>query len=149
MGRIYAAYGSNINIPQVRRRVGRNASLLGKAWLRDFELCFRGDREKKAVATIVPKEGSAVPVLLWWLTEEAERILDSYEGVANHCYRKETVRLEYGGFWLDDVMVYEMVPGKPLNSPSEQYYQTIVEGYLMQRMPLQILEEARDRSTKK
>ena len=148
MGKIYAAYASNINIPQMRYRVGRNAYLLGKAWLRDFELCFRGDRAKTAVATIAPKDGSAVPVLLWWINEEAERLLNCYEGVPTH-YRQETVRLEYGGFWLDEVMVYEMVPGKPLNSPSEQYYQTIVEGYLMQRMPLQILEEARDRSTKK
>ena len=147
MSKIYAAYGSNINIPQVRRRVGRNASLLGKAWLRGYELSFRGKRDN-AVATIEPKEGSSVPVLLWWINQEAESILNRYEGVPTH-YRQETVRLEYGGLWLDDVMVYVMVPGKPLNSPSEQYYQTIVEGYLMQRMPLQILEEARDRSTKK
>lgn len=147
MSKLYAAYGSNINISQVNNRVGRNnASLVGKAWLRGYELCFRGKKDN-AVATIEPKVGSSVPVLLWWINQEAESILNCYEGVPTH-YRQETVRLEYGGFWLDEVTVYVMVPGKPLNSPSEEYYQTIAEGYQMQMMPLQILEAARDRSTK-
>ena len=148
MSNLYAAYGSNISERQMRKRVGRNAQKVGKAWLVDYRLVFRG-MKNKAVANIEPAEGGRVPIYLWRLNETAEDILDRYEGVANHCYRQETVRVEYGGIWLDDVMVYVMVPGKSLNSPSEQYYQTIVEGYLMQRMPLQILEEARDRSTKK
>ena len=51
----------------------------------DYELQFR------QVATIEPKEGSEVPVLIWELGGQDELSLDRYEGFP-HLYRKERYR---------------------------------------------------------
>ena len=66
MGRkptLYIAYGSNLNLPQMALRCP-TAEVVGKSELKDYELLFRGGR-RGAVATVEPKEGSSVPVLLW------------------------------------------------------------------------------------
>ena len=41
--RYYLAYGSNLNVPQMRRRCP-TATILGTAKLRGWELLFRGSK---------------------------------------------------------------------------------------------------------
>ena len=59
---LYIAYGSNLNMPQMANRCP-TAEVVGASQLKDYELLFRGSRGS-AVATVEPKEGSTVPVLL-------------------------------------------------------------------------------------
>ena len=61
--RLYVAYGSNLNLTQMAFRCP-TAKVVGKGELKDYELLFRGGR-RGAVATVEPKEGSAVPVLIF------------------------------------------------------------------------------------
>ena len=61
--RLYIAYGSNLNLEQMAFRCP-TAKVVGKSELKDYELLFRGGR-RGAVATVEPKEGSTVPVLIW------------------------------------------------------------------------------------
>jgi len=61
--KMYAAYGSNLNFAQMEHRCP-DATFYGAAELKDHELLFRGS-PTSAVATIEPKEGSSVPILLW------------------------------------------------------------------------------------
>ena len=61
--RLYIAYGSNLNRPQMAFRCP-TAKVAGTSELKGYELLFRGGRFG-AVATVEPKEGSSVPVLLW------------------------------------------------------------------------------------
>ena len=60
--KIYVAYGSNTYAPQMNRRCPE-ARLVGTGFLKDYELEFRG------AATVVPKPGAQVPVVLWEITE--------------------------------------------------------------------------------
>ena len=61
--RLYMAYGSNMNLEQMADRC-RTAEVVGKGILKNYELLFRGARHG-AVATVEPREGSSVPVVLW------------------------------------------------------------------------------------
>ena len=54
---LYIAYGSNINLQQMAYRCP-HSRVAGTSEIKDFELEFRG------VATIVPKKGASVPVLI-------------------------------------------------------------------------------------
>ena len=86
---LYIAYGSNINLPQMAFRCP-NSTVIGTAMVKDWELEFRG------VATIVPKKGTEVPVLLWELDPRDIPALNRYEGWP-HLYRQEEIDVEVNG----------------------------------------------------
>ncbi|MEG0689074.1 MAG: gamma-glutamylcyclotransferase family protein, partial [Hungatella sp.] len=76
--RLYIAYGSNLNLPQMGMRCP-TAEVVGTSEIKNCELLFRGGR-RGAVATIEPLEGSSVTVLLWKIKQQDELALDRYEG---------------------------------------------------------------------
>jgi len=135
---IYVAYGSNLNLEQMEWRCPY-AKVLGNAELRDYRLLFRGGNGG-SVATVEPKKGGIVPVLLWDITPRDEEALDRYEGWPR-LYRKETVTVYYEGKPVK-AMVYIMNDGRPLGFPSEHYLQTIIEGYLSAGFDKKTLEQA-------
>ena len=71
--KLYIAYGSNINLEQMAYRCP-TAERVSTGFVENYELEFR------RVATIVPKQDSKVPVLVWELKPEDEKSLDRYEG---------------------------------------------------------------------
>ena len=85
--RLYLAYGSNINLTQMKYRCPAAVPLM-PAELKDYTLAFRGG----GVATILPEKDSFVPCLLWSITPACEQSLDRYEGYPN-LYHKEMVML--------------------------------------------------------
>ena len=87
MKRYYIAYGSNLNIRQMRIRCP-HARVIGTAVINDYELLFKGSRTG-AYLTIEPKEGGEVPVAVWEVTESDEAALDRYEGYPVFYYKKE------------------------------------------------------------
>lgn len=66
--KLYIAYGSNINLEQMAHRCP-SSRVVGTAMIPDYELQFRN------VATIVPRPGAQVPVLLWEIPPRDEKIL--------------------------------------------------------------------------
>lgn len=136
--KIYLAYGSNLNLQQMSRRCPY-ASVLGTTTLEGYELLFRGYHES-AVATVEPKEGSSVPVLLWQTTDFDELCLDRYEGFP-HLYRKENITVEFEGKEVE-AYIYIMNDGRPINSPSCGYYTTIREGYIDCGFDINFLKES-------
>ena len=58
--RLYVAYGSNLNIRQMKYRCP-GAKLYGRGVIEDYALQFKG-QPHGAFATIAPKEGASVPV---------------------------------------------------------------------------------------
>ena len=135
--RIYLAYGSNLHLGQMSRRCP-DAKCLGTAMLLDYQLLFRGGR-RGAVATVEPKKGNQVPVLLWTISPRDERSLDYYEGYP-FLYRKETVTVNLNGK-PTEAMVYIMNDGRPLGGPSDVYYNTILQGYLDNGLDPAFLEQ--------
>lgn len=133
---LYLAYGSNINLEQMQFRCP-TAKRVDTAMLNGYELEFRG------VATIVPKQDSAVPVLLWELEPQDERALDRYEGYPR-LYRKETLEIEVNG-QKREAMAY-LMNGMSIAPPSGTYYEAIRAGCLANGMDTRYLDEAVDRS---
>lgn len=130
---LYAAYGSNINLEQMAYRCP-NSKVAGTAMLKGYELQFRHH------ATIEPDSESEVPVLLWKLDSNDERLLDRYEGFPKY-YRKENITIELDGENVE-AMVYIMNGNRPLESPTMQYYNTIEQGYRENGMDMNYLETA-------
>ena len=135
---IYIAYGSNLNLPQMAFRCP-TAEVVGTSELKDYELLFRGGR-RGAVATVEPKEGSSVPVLLWKIKPKDEEALDRYEGYPR-LYDKQMMEVELEGRTVS-AMVYVMTPGHEFGIPSDYYANVIWEGYETAGFDTQILEDA-------
>lgn len=141
MGRketLYLAYGSNMNQTQMAFRCP-TARVVGIGELKGYELLFRGAR-KGAVATVEPKEGSSVPVLLWKIRQADEEALDRYEGYPR-LYGKEMLQVEVDGKTMS-AMGYVMTPGHELGVPSDGYADIILEGYMQCGLDTRILENA-------
>ena len=136
-GKIYGAYGSNINLEQMQYRCPQ-ARVLGTGWLNGYRLVFRGS----GVASVIPAPGERTPVLLWEITEECEKALDRYEGYPN-LYRKETLTVETAD-GKENAMLY--VINKPYANiprpPWPYYYATIREGYEACNLPIRYLQKA-------
>lgn len=136
-GKLYIAYGSNLNLPQMERRCP-TATVAGKSEIKGYELLFRG------VATVEPKKDGSVPVLLWNIEPWDEMALDRYEGWP-HLYRKEMMEVELDGKAVS-AMVYVMNDGRSLAMPSDFYYQVIEEGYKTAGFDTEVLDAALDRT---
>lgn len=139
-GKLYIAYGSNLNLPQMEIRCPA-ATVKGPGKIKGYELLFRG------VATVEPKAGGSVPVLLWNITPRDEAVLDRYEGWP-HLYRKEMMDVEMEGGTVS-AMVYVMNDGRLLSLPSEYYYSVIEDGYKTSGFDTAVLEQALGRTLEK
>lgn len=133
---LYIAYGSNINLEQMTYRCP-HSKVVGTSEIKDYELEFRG------VATIVPNKGAIVPVLIWELDERDLPVLNRYEGWPR-LYRQETMFFELNGREVEG-MAYLMNYGK-LSPPSQQYYNTILQGYRENGLDEKYLQTALENS---
>ncbi len=136
--KLYIAYGSNLNLAQMADRCP-TARVICSSEMQGWQLLFRGSRTG-AVATVEPKKGYRVPVLVWEITPADEAALDRYEGWP-FLYRKETVRVKINGKTVK-AMVYIMNEGRPPGQPSCYYYSVILEGYKEAGFDIDILRRA-------
>jgi gamma-glutamylcyclotransferase len=86
---LYLAYGSNLDVAQMRRRCPK-AQVLGTATLRNHELAFHGysARWGGSVATIRRRTGGCVNGLVYALTLPDLERLDRCEGVDLDVYER-------------------------------------------------------------
>lgn len=129
--RYYIAYGSNLNIRQMRMRCP-GARIIGTSEILDYQLLFKGSKTGSYL-TIEPKEGSKVPVTAWAVTEKDEEALDRYEGFPAFYYKKELELpikgIRSGKIRRRKVFVYIMHEDRPLGVPSSYYLRTCMDGY--------------------
>lgn len=135
--RLYIAYGSNLNLEQMKHRCP-TAKVAGKGVIEDYELLFRED-VTSAVATVEPLKNSKVPVLIWEIQESDENSLDIYEGYPD-VYRKENIKVNVNGEEIEG-MIY-LMNEKEIGIPSDKYLKTIEEGYKAAGFDLSILMNA-------
>lgn len=136
--RLYVAYGSNLNIRQMKYRCP-GAKLYGTGVIDNYELQFKG-QPHSAFATISPKEGASVPVAVWEISERNEQALDRYEGYPSH-YFKQNVPVQLDGEEVN-AMVYIMNLKMGFGLPSPYYYQTVYEGYNDCELDTDVLDKA-------
>ena len=129
--RYYIAYGSNMNIPQMRMRCP-GARIIGTSVIEDYQLLFKGSKTGSYL-TIEPMEGANVPVVIWEVTETDEKALDRYEGYPNFYYKKEMTLdikgIRTGKVRRRDAFVYIMHEERELGIPSWYYVNTCLDGY--------------------
>ena len=129
--RYYIAYGSNLNIPQMRMRCPE-ARIIGTSVIEGYRLLFKGSKTGSYL-TIEPQEGASVPVAAWAVTEEDEAVLDRYEGFPAFYYKKEMELplkgIKTGKVRRRRVFVYIMHEDRPLGLPSRSYMETCRQGY--------------------
>lgn len=146
--RYYIAYGSNLNITQMRFRCP-NARIVGTSVVPDYELLFKGS-QTGSYLTIEEREGASVPVAVWETTDTDEAALDRYEGYPTFYYKKEMVLpikgIKSGRIRERNVYVYIMHENRKIGMPSIQYIRTCVEGYRAFGFDEKILLDAIEKS---
>ena len=127
LGGLYFAYGSNLNIRQMKKRAP-SARILGASYLFGWRLIFRG------VADIARgTKNDLLPIGIWKLQPEDEEALDIYEGWPK-VYRKVKI---------SGIMTYRMNRGG-FTPPAERYFAAIMQGYNDFGLDLKYLEAAKN-----
>lgn len=146
MKRYYLAYGSNLNVRQMKYRCP-TAKIAGTAVIRDYELLYKGSKTGSYL-TIEKKKGGAVPVAVWEVTAADEHSLDIYEGYPNFYYKKNMkIRLSETGKTVD-AFVYIMHEERSLEIPTPAYVSTCKFGYTIFGFDFKYLDEAYEKSLK-
>ena len=142
--RYYVAYGSNLNVRQMRMRCP-TARIIGTAVIPDYRLMFKGSKTGSYL-TIEPEEGCSVPVAVWEVTPMDEKALDRYEGYPTFYYKKEMelpiTGCRTGRVRQRKVFVYIMHEERELGIPSSLYVSVCAEGYCDFGFDIEYLIEA-------
>ena len=116
---IYAAYGSNLNHQQMRKRCPK-ATFIGVGKIQRHRLVFR------RVADIEPAPSDFVSVGLWDITKECLAALDRYEGFPN-LYDRKTINVNTKEGDVTAIFYFMLATG--YEYPSQHYYDSIRDGY--------------------
>lgn len=144
----YIAYGSNLNMKQMKMRCP-GAEVMGTAALKDWELLFKGSKTGSYL-TIEPMAGSTVPVVVCKITPEDEKALDRYEGYPNFYYKKKfkvlCKSIETGVSKYVNTFAYIMHEERAIGIPTCAYMSACLEGYKSFRFDKSTLMEAYEKS---
>ena len=116
---LYFAYGSNLNLFQMKRRC-KDSVFLKKYELKGYRLNFRS---KYRAADIEKSKNSLVPGALFEISKSDEKKLDIYENYPN-LYKKHYF-YRYG----KKVMTYTMAKKSPFKFPTKRYLNVVKRGY--------------------
>ena len=149
--RYYIAYGSNLNVRQMRMRCP-GARIIGTSEIKDYRLLFKGSMTGSYL-TVEQEDGATVPVAVWSVTEEDEQALDRYEGCPNFYYKKEMTLpikgIRTGKIRKRKVFVYIMHEERSFGIPTSFYMRTCVDGYRYFGFNINALMEAYSYSHRK
>lgn len=144
----YIAYGSNLNVNQMKKRCP-SARIIGISNIQNYELLFKGSKTGYYL-TIEPKVGESVPVAVWETTVEDEKALDCYEGFPVFYDKTEMIlpvkEIQTGKVKNRKGYVYIMNQNRPQGMPSSYYVNTCMEGYLYFGFDTKILKKAIEKS---
>lgn len=92
---LYAAYGSNMHPEQMLQRAP-HSPMTGTGWLHGWRLTFAGEDIgwEGALATVVEDPDSSVFVVLYDVTPEDEKNMDSWEGSEFGIHKKIRLRVD-------------------------------------------------------
>ena len=116
---LYFAYGSNLNLFQMKRRC-KDSVFIKKYELKGYRLNFRS---KYRAADIEKSKNSIVPGALFEISKSDEKKLDVYEDYPI-LYKKL-----YFTYYNKTVMTYIMVNKTEFRYPTERYLNVVKRGY--------------------
>ena len=129
---LYFAYGSNLNLFQMKRRC-KDSIFLKKYQLNGYKLNFRS---KYRAADIEKNKNSSVPGALFEISKSDEKKLDVYEDYPI-LYKKL-----YFPYNNKKVMTYTMVNKTEFRYPTERYLNVVKQGYKDCNLNMNILNKA-------
>ena len=129
---LYFAYGSNLNLFQMKRRC-KDSIFLKKYQLNGYKLNFRS---KYRAADIEKNKNSSVPGALFEISKSDEKKLDVYEDYPI-LYKKL-----YFPYYNKKVMTYTMVNKTEFRYPTERYLNVVKQGYKDCNLDMNILNKA-------
>ena len=137
----YAAYGSNINLFQMKYRCP-NSKVIGVGFASGWKLYFNYHADVEYTG----KSEDIVPILIWDIADEDWKRLDMYEGFPKYYIKKhmdvESVlnnkAIKY------DCIVYVMSSenADSYQIPAKDYLKIIIDGYCDNNIDCKYLEEA-------
>ena len=139
MEKFYLAYGSNLNLEQMKFRC-QGAVVLGSIILKNYRLVYKGSMDGAAHLTIEENEGSALPLGVFQISKEDELKLDRYEGYPYYYFKKYL--LVNINNQPTKALIYIMNPKFEYHLPSNIYVRTCMKGYKDFNFDQTILEEA-------
>ena len=144
MKRYYIAYGSNLNVQQMRWRCP-GARIICTSELQDYRLLFKGSKTGSYL-TVEPEKGCTVPVVVWEVTDQDELALDHYEGYPSFYYKTEMTLdvkgIRTGKLRRRRAFVYIMREERPYGVPASSYLSICGQGYRFFGFPVDKLLEA-------
>ena len=129
---LYFAYGSNLNLFQMKRRC-KDSVFLKKYELKGYRLNFRS---KYRAADIEKSKNSLVPGSLFEISKSDEKKLDVYEDYPI-LYKKL-----YFTYYNKTVMTYIMVNKTEFRYPTERYLNVVKRGYKDCKLDMKYLKIA-------
>ena len=129
---LYFAYGSNLNLFQMKRRC-KDSVFLKKYELKGYRLNFRS---KYRAADIEKSKNSLVPGALFEISKSDEKKLDVYEDFPV-LYKKL-----YFPYYNKKVMTYIMVIKTEFRYPTERYLNVVKRGYKDCKLDMKYLKIA-------
>ena len=143
MKKHYIAYGSNLNVQQMKFRCP-TARIVGTSVIRNYELLYKGSKTGSYL-TIEKKKGA---VAVWEVTADDEKRLDAYEGFPNFYYKENMkITLSETGKKIN-AFVYIMHEERRLGIPSQTYINTCRFGYAVFGFDYKYLDEAYEKSVR-
>ena len=129
---LYFAYGSNLNLFQMKRRC-KDSVFLKKYELKGYRLNFRS---KYRAADIEKSKNSLVPGALFEISKSDEKKLDVYEDFPV-LYKKL-----FFAYYNKKVMTYIMVNKTEFRYPTERYLNVVKRGYKDCKLDMKYLKIA-------
>ena len=129
---LYFAYGSNLNLFQMKRRC-KDSVFLKKYELKGYRFNFRS---KYRAADIEKSKNSLVPGALFEISKSDEKKLDVYEDYPI-LYKKL-----YFTYYNKTVMTYIMVNKTEFRYPTERYLNVVKQGYKDCKLDKKYLKKA-------
>ena len=135
----YFAYGSNLDLPQMKRRCP-SSKLISKGSLSGYRLTFNrfSSGWGGGVADVIQKQGSKVWGLVFEISDTDLERLDRYEGYykdQNSLYERWKAVINTPNGQISDVWVYTVVEKQKFVPPTSEYLQIIKDAAVKWNFP--------------
>ena len=135
----YFAYGSNLDLPQMKRRCP-SSKLISKGSLSGYRLTFNrfSSGWGGGVADVIQEQGSKVWGLVFEISDTDLERLDRYEGYykdQNSLYERWKAVINTPNGQISDVWVYTVVEKQKFVQPTVEYLQIIKDAAVKWNFP--------------
>jgi len=128
---LYFAYGSNMNLTQMKNRCQDNFKKISNTILKDYILGF----DQSGYANIKEKNGEDVMGVLYNLNQQCLTNLDGYEGYPNHYNRKWVKVIDLENQKEYQTQAYIQPENNFNGAPNQSYLQIIIKGAIENNLP--------------